>query len=60
MGFAELLRNQHREGKSAVLVFKEMVLSFFDYVDILIDSRSKKYIEKLQILQFRGIQIISQ
>ena len=60
MGFAELLRNQHREGKSAVLVYKEMVLSFFDYVDILIDSRSKKYIEKLQILQFRGIQIISQ
>ena len=29
-------------------------------MDILIDSGSKKYIEKLQKLQFRGIKIISQ
>ena len=45
---------------AAVLVYKQMVLPFFDYMDILIDSGSKKYIEKLQKLQFRGIKIIYQ
>ena len=35
-----------------------MVLPFFDYLDILIASGPKKYIDKLQALQFRGIQII--
>ena len=46
--------------KAAVLVYKQMVLPFFDYMDILIDSGPKKYINKLQILQFRGIKIIYQ
>ena len=45
---------------AAVLVYKQMVLPFFDYLDILIDSGPKKYVEKLQILQFRGIKIIYQ
>ena len=41
---------------AAVLVYKQMVLPFFDYLDILIDSGPKK----LQMLQFRGIKIIYQ
>ena len=41
-----------------VLVYKQMVLPFFDYLDILIDSDQKHYIEKLQCLQYRGIMII--
>ena len=45
---------------AAVLVYKQMVLPFLDYLDILIDSGPKKYVEKLQILQFRGIKIIYQ
>ena len=45
---------------AAVLVYKQMVLPFSDYLDILIDSGSRKYIDKLQVLQFRGIQIIYQ
>ena len=45
---------------AAILVYKQMVLPFFDYLDILIDSGPKKYIDKLQALQFRGIQIIYQ
>ena len=43
---------------AAVLVYKQMLLAFFDYLEILIDSGSKKYVEKLQLLQFRDIQII--
>ena len=43
---------------AAVLVYKQMVLPFFDYLDILIDGCSKKYVDKLQQLQFRGIKII--
>ena len=43
---------------AAVLVYKQMVLPFFDYLDILVDSGPKKYIDKLQALQFRGIKII--
>ena len=43
---------------AAVLVYKQMVLPFFDYLDIILDSCSKYYIEKLQKLQFRGIKII--
>ena len=46
--------------EAAVLVYKQMVLPFFDYLDILIDCCVKKYIEKLQRLQFRGIKIIYQ
>ena len=45
---------------AAVLVYKQMVLPFFDYLDVLIDSGSKKHTDKLQVLQFRGIQIIYQ
>ena len=45
---------------AAVLVYKQMILPFFDYMDILIHSGPKKYIDKLQILQFRGIKIIYQ
>ena len=45
---------------AAILVYKQMVLPFFDYLDILIDSGPSKYIEKLQCLQFRGIKIIYQ
>ena len=45
---------------AAILVYKQMVLPFFDYLAILIDSGPKKYIYKLQALQFRGIQIIYQ
>ena len=45
---------------AAILVYKQMVLPFFDYLDILVDSGPKKYIDKLQSLQFRGIQIIYQ
>ena len=45
---------------AAVLVYKQMVLPFFDYLDIILDSCSKYYIEKLQKLQFRGIKIIYQ
>ena len=37
-----------------------MVLPFFDYMDILIDAGPKKYIDKLQQLQVRGIKIIYQ
>ena len=43
---------------AAVLVYKQMVLPFFDYLDILVDSGPKKYIDTLQALQFRGIKII--
>ena len=42
---------------SAVLVYKQMVLPFFDYLDILIDGGTKFYIDKMQRLQFRGIYI---
>ena len=45
---------------AAILVYKQMVLPFFDYLDILTDSGPKKYIDKLQCLQFRGIKIIYQ
>ena len=45
---------------AAIMVYKQMVLPFFDYMDILIDAGPKKYIDKLQQLQFRGIQIIYQ
>ena len=45
---------------AAVMVYKQMVLPFFDYLDILIDSGPKKYIDRLQALQFRGIKIIYQ
>ena len=45
---------------SSILVYKQMVLPFFDYLDILIDSGPKKYIDKLQILQFRGMKITYQ
>ena len=34
---------------AAVLVYKQMILPFFDYLDILIDSGSKKYVEKTTI-----------
>ena len=44
----------------AIHVCKQMVLPFFDYLDILTDSGPKKYIDKLQCLQFRGIKIIYQ
>ena len=37
-----------------------MVLPFFDYLDILIDGCAKKFLDKLQTLQFRGIKIIYQ
>ena len=37
-----------------------MVLPFFDYLDILVDSGPMKYIDKLQRLQFRGINITYQ
>ena len=33
-------------------IYKQMVLPFFDYLDILIDSGMKNYIDKLQRLQF--------
>ena len=36
----------------------QMILPFFGYLDILIDSGPKKYVEKLQLLQFIGIKII--
>ena len=45
---------------AAVLVYKQMVLPFFDYLDILLDSCPKLYIDKLEKLQFRGIKIIYQ
>ena len=45
---------------AVVLVHKQMVLPLFDYLDILIDGGPKKYIDKLQTLQFRGIKIIYQ
>ena len=45
---------------ASILVYKQMVLPFFDYLDIIIDSGPKKYIDKLQALQFRGIKIIYQ
>ena len=45
---------------AAVLVYKQIILPFFDYLNILIDSRPKKYIDRLQVLQFRGIKIIYQ
>ena len=41
---------------AAILVYKQMVLPFFDYLDILIDSGLKLHIDKLQQLQFRGNQ----
>ena len=46
--------------KAAVMVYKQMVLPFFDYLDILIDGCAKKFVDKLQTLQFRGIKIIYQ
>ena len=42
------------------MVYKQMVLPFFDYLDILVDSGPKYYADKLQNLQFRGIKIIYQ
>ena len=45
---------------AAILVYKQMILPFFDYLDILIDSGSKKYAEKMQTLQFRDIKITFQ
>ena len=45
---------------AAVLVYKQIILPFFDYLNILIDSGPKKYIDRLQVLQFRGIKIIYQ
>ena len=45
---------------AALLVYKQMKLPFFDYLDILIDGGPKYYIDKLQRLQFRGIKIIYQ
>ena len=45
---------------AAVLVYKQMILPFFDYLDIILDSCPKFYVEKLQQLQFRGIKIIFQ
>ena len=48
--------------EASVLVYKQMVLPFFDYLDFLIDSGLKCYIDlyKLQCLQFRGIKTIYQ
>ena len=46
--------------KAAVIVYKQMVLPFFDYLDIRIDGCAKKFMDKLQSLQFRGITIIYQ
>ena len=43
---------------AAVLVYKQMVLPFFDYLDIILDSCRKYYVDRLQKLQFRGIKII--
>ena len=45
---------------AAILVYKQMVLPCFEYLDMLIDSGQKYYIDKLQQLQFRGIQIVYQ
>ena len=45
---------------AAILVYKQMVLPFFDFLDILIDSGLKLHIDKLRQLQFRGIKIIYQ
>ena len=43
---------------AAITVYKQMVLTFFNHLDILIDGSTKYYIDKLQHLHFRGIQII--
>ena len=43
-----------------LLVYKQMVLPFFDYLDLLIDLGLKLHIDKLPQLQFRGIKIIYQ
>ena len=45
---------------AAVTVYKQMVLPFFDYLDIMIEGCIKKHVDKLQALQFRGIKIIYQ
>ena len=42
------------------VTYKQMVLPFFDYLDILIDGGTRKYLDKLQALQFRGIKIVYQ
>ena len=42
------------------MVYKQMVLPFFDYLDILIDGCAKKFVDKLQTLQFRGIKMTYQ
>ena len=42
------------------MVYKQMVLLFLDYLDILIDGCAKKFVDRLQTLQFRGIKIIYQ
>ena len=38
---------------AAVLVYKQMVLPFFDYLDILIDSSPKKYIDRFNLEELR-------
>ena len=45
---------------AALMVYKQMVLPFFDYLDILVDSGPNYYVDKLKNLQFRGIKIVYQ
>ena len=45
---------------SYMTIINIMVSPFFDYLDTLIDGCTKKYVDKLQTLQFRGKKVIYQ
>ena len=41
----------------AILIYKSMVLPFFDYADVLLDKANGQELEKLQRLQNRGLKL---
>ena len=45
------------DSRVAILIYKSMVLPFFDYADILIDKANGQGLDKLQRLQNRGLKL---
>ena len=43
---------------TAMLVYKQTILPYFEYCDFLIDSCCKKELDKMEKLQYRALRII--
>ena len=44
--------------QTALLVYKQTILPYFEYCDFLLDSCTKKELEKLEKLQYRALRIV--